>query len=75
MVREADTEMAREMRGDNKDILRTMETFPASFMGDTDRIRCIFKFQIKFRGFFFLFGAPLLLAQGASVLHRIIGAL
>jgi hypothetical protein len=33
---------------------------PAS-LGDADRI--------KFSGFFFLYGAPLLLAEDASVLH------
>ncbi len=76
MVRETDMvserEMMREMRGDG-DIWRKMETqrstmSPAS-SGDVDRIRCAFDFQIMFRGFFFLFGAPLLMAEGASVLH------
>ncbi len=70
MVKE--TEMEREMRGD-EDIWRKMETqtstmSPAS-LGDADRIRCAFDFQIMFRGFFFLFGAPLLMAEGASVLR------
>jgi hypothetical protein len=32
-------------------------------------IRCAFSFQIKFRGFSFLFGALLLMVQGASVRH------
>jgi hypothetical protein len=55
MVRE--TEMEREMRRDG-DIRRKMKTqrstmSPAS-LGDADRFRCAFCFQIIFCGFFFL---------------------
>ncbi len=39
---------------------------PSASLGDTDRIRCAFIFQIKFRGFFFFFCWPLLMA------HRLI---
>jgi hypothetical protein len=43
---------------------------PAS-LGDADRIRCAFDFQIilYFADFFSCAVAPLLMAEGASVLH------
>jgi hypothetical protein len=42
---------------------------PPASIGDMGQIWCAFKFQIKFRGFKFLFCAPLLMAQGASLRH------
>ncbi len=44
-------------------------SMPPASLGDTDWVRCSFNFQIMFRGFFFLFCAPVLMAQGASVCH------
>jgi hypothetical protein len=38
-------------------------------VGNADQAQCANNIKIIFRGFLFMFGPPLLLAQGASVRH------